>query len=91
MDAIGVLSSWVTALMKLSCCSLRRISRTRKMVFRVTPAMMKPKKMMPSTTMPTSRHLISHVMLRASASATEQAPSTIKNAMARLREVIGMR
>ncbi len=45
MEAIGVFNSCVTALMKLSCCSLRRISRTRKMVFKVTPAMMKPKKM----------------------------------------------
>ena len=36
----GVFSSWVTALMKASCCSLRRISRTRKMVFSTTPPMM---------------------------------------------------
>ena len=39
MDATGVFSSCVTALMKASCCSLRRISRTRKMVLRTTPAM----------------------------------------------------
>ena len=32
MDATGVFNSWVTALMKASCCSFRRISRTRKMV-----------------------------------------------------------
>src|SRR6266478_659446 len=35
MDAMGVFSSWVTALIKLSCCSLRRISRTRKLVFTI--------------------------------------------------------
>ena len=32
IDAIGVFSSCVTALMKLSCSSLRLISRTRKTV-----------------------------------------------------------
>ena len=37
MEATGVFSSCVTALMKASCCSLRRISRTRKMVFSTTP------------------------------------------------------
>ena len=40
---MGVFSSWVTAFRKLSCCSLRRTSRTRKIVLRMTPAMMKPK------------------------------------------------
>src|ERR1700680_1175415 len=44
MDAIGVFNSWVTALMKLSCFSLRRISRTRKIVLRTRPATMAPKK-----------------------------------------------
>ena len=39
MEATGVFSSCVTALMKASCCSLRRISRTRKMVFSTTPPM----------------------------------------------------
>src|SRR5580704_4948679 len=47
MEVIGVFSSWVMALSKLSCCSLRRTSRTRKMVFKMMPAMMKPKKMTP--------------------------------------------
>ena len=37
MDATGVFSSCVTALMKASCCSFRRISRTRKTVFSTTP------------------------------------------------------
>ena len=32
IEAIGVFSSWVTALMKLSCSSLRRISITRNTV-----------------------------------------------------------
>ena len=47
MEATGVFSSWVTALMNESCCSLRRISRTRKMVFSTIPAMMSRKKMTP--------------------------------------------
>ena len=37
IEVIGVFSSWVTALMKASCCSLRRISRTRKNVLSTTP------------------------------------------------------
>ena len=32
IDAIGVFSSWVTALMKVSCSSFRLISSTRKTV-----------------------------------------------------------
>ena len=43
MEAIGVFNSWVTALMKLSCCSLRRISRTRKPVLRISPRMIAKK------------------------------------------------
>src|SRR6202140_4769063 len=37
MEATGVFSSCVTALMKASCCSFRRISRTRNVVLRTTP------------------------------------------------------
>src|SRR5579864_7378504 len=40
MEATGVFSSCVTALMKASCCSLRLISRTRKVVLSTTPLMM---------------------------------------------------
>ena len=43
IDATGVFSSWVTALMNASCCSLRRISRTRKIVLSTTPVMMSGK------------------------------------------------
>ena len=53
MDATGVFNSCVTALMKASCCSLRRISRTRKMVFRTMPAMISSTDRMPrSSRMP---------------------------------------
>ena len=40
MEAMGVFSSWVTALRKLSWRSFRRISRTMKMVLTTRPAMM---------------------------------------------------
>ena len=49
MLAMGVLSSWVTALRKESWRSLRRTSRTRKTVLRTTPAMRRAKRMMPRT------------------------------------------
>src|ERR1700678_2193720 len=57
MDAIGVLSSCVTALMKLSCCSLRRISRSRKIVLRTSPVVMALKKITPRKTLMPSRQL----------------------------------
>ena len=44
---MGVFNSWVMAFRKLSCCSFRRTSRTRKMVLRITPAMMTGKKITP--------------------------------------------
>ena len=47
IEVIGVFNSCVTALMKLSCCSLRRISRTRKTVLRIRPRMMATKKTTP--------------------------------------------
>src|SRR2546423_977059 len=49
MEVIGVFSSWVTALRKLSCCSLRRTSRIRKILFSTSPAMITPKKTIPRT------------------------------------------
>src|SRR5438105_9831123 len=82
MEAIGVFSSWETALMKASCCALRRISRTRKMVLRMRPAMMALKKMTPSTSRATLRQLSStQLTLSATASPTRHAPSVMKKAM----------
>ena len=57
MEAMGVFSSCVTALIKLSCCSLSRISRTRKLVFRISPAMMATKKITPKKNSTPSRQL----------------------------------
>src|SRR5437764_1896889 len=82
MEAIGVFSSCETALMKASCCSLRRISRTRKIVLSMSPAMMKPKKMMPSTSRATLRQLSrTQLTFSVRASPTRHAPSVMKNAM----------
>src|SRR5947209_15729874 len=68
--------------MKASCCSLRRISRTRKMVLRMSPAMMTPKKMTPSTSRATLRQLSrTQLTLSVRASPTRHAPSVMKNAM----------
>src|SRR5437763_370356 len=82
MEAIGVFNSCETALMKASCCSLRRISRTRKIVLSMRPAMMTPKKTTPSTSRATLRQL-SRIQLTfsARASPTRHAPSVMKNAM----------
>ena len=41
--------------MKLSCCSLRRNSRTRKIVFTTIPAMISAKKTMPKNSSTPSR------------------------------------
>src|SRR5256714_9117039 len=82
MEAIGVFNSCETALMKASCCSLRRISRTRKIVLSMSPAMMKPKKMMPSTSRATLRQLSrTQLTFSVKASPTRHAPSVMKNAM----------
>src|SRR6266481_3012962 len=91
MDAMGVFSSWVTALIKLSCCSLRRISRTRKLVFTIIPAISTAKKITPRNNMTPSRQLrMIQPTLSATASATRHTPSTIKNAIVLRREVIRM-
>src|ERR1700682_1873873 len=55
IDATGVFSSWVTALMNASCCSLRRISRTRKIVLSTSPVMMSGKARRPRISMPAAR------------------------------------
>src|SRR5215471_7900190 len=89
---MGVLSSWVTAFRKLSCCSLRRISRTRKIVLRTRPAIITPKKMMPSTMGTTFRQLSTiQLTFSANASPTRQTPRVMKNAIVLARLVIRMR
>src|ERR1700677_1946908 len=69
--------------MKLSCCSLRRISRTRNRVFKIIPAMIRPKKITPNSSSTPSRQLrITQLMFRATAKATRHEPRTTKNATA---------
>src|SRR5271169_2730294 len=83
MDAIGVFNSWVTALMKLSCCSLRRISRTRKPVLRIMPAIIAAKKITPKSSRTPARQLrMTQLTFSATARATEHTPSATKNAIA---------
>src|SRR5260221_8170608 len=85
MEATGVFSSWVTALRKLSCCSLRRISRTRKIVFRTSPVIIAPKKTMPRTRGTTRRQFSTiQPTLRPTARSTRMVPNVMKNAMALL-------
>src|SRR5260370_686505 len=89
MDAIGVFNSWVTALMKLSCCSLRRISRTRKIVLRTRPATMAPKKMMPRKTLTPWRQLrMIQPLPTANATADRQTPSVRNEEIAFSRPMI---
>src|SRR5271167_2217383 len=79
---MGVLSSWVTALRKLSCCSLRRISRTRKTVLTDTPAMISPKKIMPRTRGTTRRQLMTiQLTFTIIVKATRHTPNVIKKAI----------
>ena len=86
MEVTGVFSSCVTAFRKLSCCSLRRISRTRKTVFSTTPAMMNAKKMIPRTRAPTSRHFRTiQLTLSAMATPIRQAPRVMKKAIVLVR------
>src|ERR1043165_4926153 len=67
--------------MKASCCSLRRISRIRKVVLTISPKMSRSKKTMPSTRNTTCRKLrMIQPTLNATASATRHAPSVTKNA-----------
>src|SRR5580704_3944964 len=89
MEVMGVFSSWVTALMKPSCCSLRRISRTRKIVFRIIPAMIAAKKITPKNSSTPSRQFrMVQPTVRAMARATREQPSTTKKAIVFLRLAI---
>src|SRR5262245_36412437 len=75
--------------MKESCCSFRRISRTRKIVLTTTPAMMTRKKIEPKTIRTPSRQLISsQPMFRVTAAATRQIPRMVKKIALRLRPEI---
>src|ERR1700733_14427047 len=79
VGGMGGFSSGVTALMKPSCCSLRRISRTRKMVFRIIPAMMAAKNITPKNSNTPSRQLrMVQPTVSAMARATREQPSTTK-------------
>src|SRR5205809_2005716 len=91
MEAIGVFSSCVTALIKLSCCSLRRISRTKKLVLTISPAISTAKRMTPKNSITSWRQLrIIQLTFSAIASITRHTPSTTKNTMALLRLVMRM-
>src|ERR1700722_12449847 len=91
MLAMGVLSSWVTALRKESCRSLRRISRMRKTVLRTTKAMSAAKRMTPRTAMARVRLFRTiQVMLRVTARPTVRTPRVMKVAMAPRRRVMFM-
>src|ERR1700730_4850915 len=91
MEAMGVFSSWVTALMKLSCCSLRRISRIRKLVFTIIPAISRAKKTTPRKSRTPSRQLrMIQPTFSPTASSTKQTPKTTKKAVARRRLLIRM-
>src|ERR1017187_4969329 len=91
MEVIGVFNSWVTALRKLSCCSLRRISRTRKMVLRMTPAIIKPKKITPRMRGTIWRQLrMIQLVLSTAVAAARQTPSVRKDAIVVLRLVMSV-
>src|SRR5579864_7348099 len=82
MAATGVFNSWVTALMKASCCSLRRISRTRKAVFTTTPPMTIASRMMPrNRRMPLRQLSRTQPMYSSRMTEMRPAPSAMKNAM----------
>src|ERR1039457_6973146 len=68
--------------MKLSWCSFRRISRTRKVVFRINPVMIARNTITPKKKRMPSRQLRNiQLMLSAMARTTRQMPSTMKNAI----------
>src|ERR1044072_9767888 len=66
--------------MKASCCSLRLISRIRKVVLSTTPKISTRKKIMPKISSASSVRLrIIQPKLRATASTTRHEPSVMKN------------
>src|SRR5271166_2853844 len=91
MEVIGVFNSCVTAFRKLSCRSLRRTSRTRKMVLSTRPAMSSAKKGMPTTRGTRRRQLrMIQPTLSVTATPTRHAPSTMNSTTFRLRPLILM-
>src|ERR1700723_205189 len=81
MEATGVFNSWVTALIKASCCSLRRISRTRKVVLRTTPTMITRASSEPrNSRMPVCQRSSTQPMYNRTITEISPAPSAIKNA-----------
>ncbi len=90
MLAMGVFSSWVTALRKESWRSLRRTSRTKKMVLRTTPAMRAAKRRMPRMAKATVRALRRSQALWVMVRPTRIAPRVMKKAIAPRRRVMFM-
>src|SRR5258708_3291547 len=77
--------------MKLSCCSLRRISRTRKIVFTIIPAIISAKKIKPKKSRTPSRQLrMIQPTLSATASATRPMPRQRKKTIVPRRLVMRM-
>src|SRR3954466_13530076 len=75
--------------MKESCCSLRRISRTRKIVLMTMPAMITMKKIDPKTMRTPSRQFsTSQLTFSVTAAATRQMPNTVKKMVLRWRPEI---
>ena len=86
MLASGVFSSWVTAWMKASCCSLLRISRIRNAVFSTSPPTSTTKLITPSSTRSPARQLTTmKPTLRAAATAISPLPSSATSTTERLR------
>src|SRR5580704_19188237 len=93
MEVMGVFSSCVTALMKLPCCSFRRISRTRKVVFKIIPRIIVANTITPRNNMTLWRQFkMIQPTSSATARATRDIPSTRKNAIVfrRLEMRIGL-
>src|SRR4051794_27353282 len=72
--------------MNESCCSFRLISRTRKIVFSTSPAMIIMKKMNPSSArIPSRQFRISQLTFSVTAMATRQMPKMLKKIAFRCR------
>ena len=86
MLASGVFSSWVTAWMKASCCSPRRISRIRNSVFSTRPPTRTTEVITPSSTSSPARQLTTmKLTLRKTATAIRPLPNSAARTMDRLR------
>src|SRR6187551_2037177 len=75
--------------MNASCCSVRRTSRTRKIVLRTRPAITRGNRMRPSASSRPSRQLMTiQLTFSATATATRQMPSVAKTIDLRFGAVI---